>query len=173
MDLNEDQLLDIAFDAALSGVTSMPPRVWDEISGALLAGPSPKPLQNVAWKRSDGHTSPLTAFIDTTAEFGELLDSLTEGDWERRTRIDGIGVRDLVEHLVGMERYLLGQLGRRPLISADRREDHWPTWPIFRMLTLPGRGGARCSTSSPRAASSGRTRGSAITIWSVRWEGCS
>jgi uncharacterized protein (TIGR03083 family) len=35
-------------------------------------------------------------------------------------------VRDLVEHLVGMERYLLGQLGRRPRLVADRREDHWP-----------------------------------------------
>jgi uncharacterized protein (TIGR03083 family) len=126
MDLNEDQLLDIAFDAALSGVESMPPRVWDGISGALEAGQSRKPMQHAGWKQADGRTSPLSAFIDTAAEFGELLDSLTEGDWDRRTRIDGIGVRDMVEHLVGMERYLLGQLGRRSAFSADRREDHWP-----------------------------------------------
>ncbi len=126
MDLNEDQLLDIAFDAALSGVGDLPPRVWDAISAGQRAGHTRKPLQHAAWEQPDGRTSPLSAFIDTAAEFGGLLDSLTAHDWERRTRIDGIGVRDLAEHLVGMDRYLLGQLGRRPAFSADRREDHWP-----------------------------------------------
>ena len=35
-------------------------------------------------------------------------------------------MRDLVLHLVGVERYMLGQLGRRPSIAADRPDDHFP-----------------------------------------------
>jgi uncharacterized protein (TIGR03083 family) len=57
----------------------------------------------------------------------ELLDGLTDDEWERRTAVGGgVTVRELVLHLVGVERYLLGQLGRRGTVAAPRREDHFP-----------------------------------------------
>jgi uncharacterized protein (TIGR03083 family) len=40
--------------------------------------------------------------------------------------VEGASVHDLVVHLVGVERYVLGQLGRRPALDAPRRQDHWP-----------------------------------------------
>jgi uncharacterized protein (TIGR03083 family) len=65
--------------------------------------------------------------MTTAAELGQLLGNLTPEDWARRTQVaDGASVRDLVMHLVGVERYVLGQLGRRAPIDAPRAEDHFP-----------------------------------------------
>ena len=127
MDLNEDQLLEVAFDSAISRVGEMPPGVWGHIAKTATSGAGRRQAQHPGWSGSSAATlNPLSAFIDTAAEFGLLIDTLSEADWAQRTRVEGTVVRDLVEHLVGMERYLLGQLDRRPRLSADRREDHWP-----------------------------------------------
>ena len=68
----------------------------------------------------------LRSFITTASELGALLESLGPDEWARPTRIDGATVRQIGEHLVGVERYLLGCLGRRPSLEAPRRQDHWP-----------------------------------------------
>src|SRR5580704_8430613 len=113
MDLNDGLLLELAFDAASSDINDVPSSVWDEVvartgRGATGTGPS-----DPNWSKSGAvQVSPFSAFIDTASEFGALLGTLDEQDWSARTRVEGTVVRDLVEHLIGMERYLLGQLGQ-------------------------------------------------------------
>ena len=122
--LSYDQLLQIALDAAAVDdsalLTAVGQRLMSESLGA--AGPSRHP----GWADADGETlSALTAFVTTAAEVGDLLDSLSADDWTRTTPVEGATVRDIVEHLVGVERYVLGQLDRSPRVEAPRREDHW------------------------------------------------
>jgi uncharacterized protein (TIGR03083 family) len=123
MDLNTDELLDIAFDALLTNGADLPP----DLEGRVVAGAvgGAKRGRHPSWDEA-GRSDSLGAFITTAAELGDLIDSLTPDEWERRTRIEGAGVRQVVEHMVGVERYLLGCLHRRPLLAAPRREDHWP-----------------------------------------------
>ncbi len=78
------------------------------------------------WTDADGASlSALSAFITTAAELGDLLGTLAADDWTRSTPVEGVSVRAIVEHLVAVERYVLGQLDRRPPLDAPRREDHW------------------------------------------------
>jgi uncharacterized protein (TIGR03083 family) len=128
MDLNDDELLTMSTDAAEVAVEDGNRDAVAAV-GAVLAGSGHdrRLRRHDGWSRPEpSGISPLDAFIDTAAEFGELLDSLDHGEWAERTRVEGATVRGLVDHLVGMERYLLGQLGRGPSYRADRREDHWP-----------------------------------------------
>jgi uncharacterized protein (TIGR03083 family) len=128
MDLSNDELLTLSSDAAVTSTESPPEAaavvaaIVGQESGAGSAG------RHAGWSRpAVSGITPLDAFVDTAAEFGSLLDSLAPADWRRRTRVqDGADVRQLVEHLVGMERYVLGALGAGPAWAADRREDHWP-----------------------------------------------
>jgi uncharacterized protein (TIGR03083 family) len=127
MELNQEQLLEVGFDSASSAVDGMPAHLSDRVANLGEGGSTVKAPQHPGWSEPGAtRISALSAFVDTAAELGTLLDTLAGEDWRQRTRVDGVAVRDLVEHLVGMERYLLGQLGRRPRLVADRREDHWP-----------------------------------------------
>jgi uncharacterized protein (TIGR03083 family) len=97
------------------------PRVLERVRSSRTSARHP------GWDTgTEGPTDPLRAFIKTASELGLLLDSLAPGDWARASRIDGARVRDVVDHMVGVERYVLGCLGRRPRLDAPRREDHWP-----------------------------------------------
>ncbi|HXQ60615.1 MAG TPA: maleylpyruvate isomerase family mycothiol-dependent enzyme [Acidimicrobiales bacterium] len=130
--LNTDELLSIAFDAVTATATRTGPSegLEEQVLTRVLAGEKPRrhPGWNERdrfepkWRRADS----LDAFIKTAAELSTLFDSLSAGDWTRTTRIEGASVRQIVEHLVGVERYLLGCLDRRPRLDAPRREDHWP-----------------------------------------------
>jgi uncharacterized protein (TIGR03083 family) len=125
MDLSPHQLLRMAFDATAADGAAPPEGLEARVLAAALDGA--KPVRHPAWADADAATmSPLDAFGATAAELAELLDSLDPADWARPTRLDGVTVRGLVEHLVGVERYVLGQLGRRRRRDAPRREDHWP-----------------------------------------------
>jgi uncharacterized protein (TIGR03083 family) len=65
------------------------------------------------------------AFGRTAAELADLLATLSPDDWRQAGgRSPGSLVRDVVVHLIGVERYVLGQLGRRAPLLAPRREDH-------------------------------------------------
>ena len=124
MDLSTDQLLRIAFDAAAVDGASVPPELWERIESHTVDASNP--LRHPGWTDPQGPPlSALSAFITTGAELADLLETLADDDWTRRTPVEGVTVRDLVEHLVGVERYVLGQLGRRPRLEAPRREDHW------------------------------------------------
>ena len=124
MDLNTDQLLRIAFDAATVDDASVAQGLWERIQSAAVDAANP--LQHPGWTDPPGlRLSALSAFITTGAELADLLETLADDDWSRTTPVEGVTVRDLVEHLVGVERYVLGQLGRRPRLEAPRREDHW------------------------------------------------
>jgi uncharacterized protein (TIGR03083 family) len=87
-----------------------------------------RPLLHPGWDAGAG--DPLTAraaFGRTAAELGALLDTLTPEEWIRPTGIrGGITVADMVLHLIGVERYTLGQLGRGPSHDAPLRDDHYP-----------------------------------------------
>ena len=127
MDLTTDALLEIAFDAV--SATDRPRRSPPPADGVLAAaGAADRPRRHRDWdRRADGGLTSLTAFITTAAELGQLVDSLSASDWSEETVLDGSPtVRDLLVHMVGVERYLLGCLGRRPTLDAPRREDHWP-----------------------------------------------
>jgi len=129
MDVNQDGLLELALDSAAAGTPDLPAGLWQRIASATTRSQADAaaPARHPGWVRPEASgISPLGAFADTAAGFGLLLASLGPSDWDRRTRVQGARVRDLVEHLVGMERYLLGQFGRRDPLAAHRREDHWP-----------------------------------------------
>jgi len=124
MDLNSDQLLRMAFDAAVIDDAPVPTGLWDRVLAGSVG--IARPPQHTGWADPDiSQLSPLHAFITTAAELAELLETLAPEDWTRSTPVEGVTVRALVEHLVGVERYVLGQLGLRPHLEAPRREDHW------------------------------------------------
>jgi uncharacterized protein (TIGR03083 family) len=125
MDLTVDQLLRVAFDAVESDPGSLPAGLEARVLARSLDGP--KALRHPAWRSGgDAEVDSLGAYIRTAAELADLLDALDVDDWTRQTRVEEATVRDVVVHLLGVERYVLGQLGRRPRFDAPRREDHWP-----------------------------------------------
>jgi uncharacterized protein (TIGR03083 family) len=124
MDLSTDQLLAIAFDAVTTGGADPSAGPADGALAAILG--QGKPVRHAGWVGGGGAPDPLGAFITTAAELAHLLDTLSPADWDRATRIEGATVRHVVAHLIGVERYVLGCLGRRPRLDAPRRQDHWP-----------------------------------------------
>ncbi len=124
MDLTNDQLLGLSLDAAATGEAELPPTLVERVlSGARRA----RPGWTAAWEVGDPRgREAAQAFVTTAGELGELVDGLAVDDWDRRTRLEAVTVRDLVRHLVGVERYMLGQVGGGPAWEAPRREDHWP-----------------------------------------------
>lgn len=123
MELTEAQLLEVAFDASDQAVelpATLETGLLERIRRAEI-----RPRHR-SWAGRPAGYSPLDAAVDTASDLGGLLDSLGPPEWTAATRIEGATVRDLVLHLVGVERYLLGQLDRGPVLVAPRREDHWP-----------------------------------------------
>lgn len=126
MDLNHETLLQLAADAAEAGAEQGASRTWQALEDRVLSANRGAP-RHADWSQAEqAGISPLDAFIDTAADFGSLLDSLYAEQWQLRTRVEGTVIRNLVQHLVGMERYVLGQLGRGAMYAADQKEDHWP-----------------------------------------------
>jgi len=124
MDLTDRQLLDLALDAAESALDSVPSGLEASILDRSIT--TLRPPRHQGWDGDDGHRlSSLSAFIRTASELGDLLDTLTADELAAATRLPGAAVHDIVEHLVGVERYVLGQLGRRPRLDAPTREQHW------------------------------------------------
>ena len=125
MDLTIQELLRVTFDAADMGADDLPASLADRVAARALLGP--RPLRHPSWAGVDAGVplSSLDAYIQTAMELADSLDTLTGADWGQPTRVEGATVRDIVGHLVGVERYVLGQLGRRPPLNAPRREDHW------------------------------------------------
>ncbi len=133
MDVRPEPLFEMALDAAVPSPSGPPAGLWQRISAATsgaavdAAVATSAARRHPAWSRPEpSGTSPIEAFARTVAELGDLLGRLAPADWTRRTRVDDATVRDVAMHLVGVERYLLGQVGRRTQRPADRREDHWP-----------------------------------------------
>ena len=125
MDLTTDELLRVAFDAVTEDRAEISGALGTRVLAGAVAGD--KAPQHPGWADPEGdRPSSLRAFITTAAELAALLDTLAPEDWPRATRVQDVTVRKLVEHLVGAERYLLGQIGRRPGYDAPTREDHWP-----------------------------------------------
>jgi uncharacterized protein (TIGR03083 family) len=137
MDLNIDQLLDIGFDSAATLPNDVPAGLEGRVVARSLT--SERPLRHPGWvDTDDAPLSALSAYIRTASEVAELLDMLAPGDWAEPTRVDGVTVHDIVEHLVGVERYVLGQLGRGARFDAPRREDHWPVSRLAAAGAEPG-----------------------------------
>jgi uncharacterized protein (TIGR03083 family) len=125
MDLTTGDLLRVALDAIETSAIPLP----STLRGGVLtaARDSSKPSIAPGWADDPtGRITAQSAFLQTAAELAELLGSLDTADWRRPTRVQGRRVRDLVVHLTGIERYVLGQLGRTPPLHAPRREDHYP-----------------------------------------------
>jgi uncharacterized protein (TIGR03083 family) len=123
MDLTTDQLIEIAFDAVTSGPSELPEALEAHV---LAAGRrAPRLPRHAGWSTLPTLHA-LDAFVRTASEVGELLDALDDDEWSRPTRVDDASVRQIVNHMVGVERYVLGCLGRRPRLDAPRRQDHWP-----------------------------------------------
>jgi uncharacterized protein (TIGR03083 family) len=133
MELNESQLFELALDSATAGPTPTAPApssLREQISlraSEAAGGPSAGGHRHPGWSRPEpSGVGPLDALVRTASEFGALLQGLHPDDWALTTRLEGTTIREIVVHLVGMERYLLGQLGRGRSFPADRRDDHWP-----------------------------------------------
>lgn len=123
MDLTTRDLLELGLDTVESDdvPTGLRARVMEAASGRM------RPPLHPDWAASGGDgVAPHRAFIRTAAELATMLDSLSPADWSAPTTVGGTTVRELVAHLVGVERYVLGQLGRGPSFTAPRREDHFP-----------------------------------------------
>jgi uncharacterized protein (TIGR03083 family) len=141
MDLNTDELIDVALDAVMTSEAELPTGLRAGVLAA--AGASPRSRIDAGWiEPVSTHLTAQTAFLRTAAELADLLGGLGAGEWERPTRVPGRRVRDLVVHLVGVERYVLGQLGRTPALHAPRREDHYPV-SMAAASDLAGANGAR------------------------------
>jgi len=123
MDLTTDQLLRVAFDIAAAEPSDLPEGLEARVLARARAS---TPMRHPAWSDDGAPLGSLDAFIQTAVELADLLDHLGPTDWERTTRVDDVSVRGVIEHLVGVERYVLGQLGRRTPLDAPRRADHWP-----------------------------------------------
>ncbi|MEY2475719.1 MAG: hypothetical protein QOG87_1034 [Actinomycetota bacterium] len=114
MDLSQHELLEVGLDAVDVADSDLPDGMSDRILDAMST-------------RTAGTQWPSrSAFIRTAAELGQLLDTLTPDEWERQTAVAGSTVRDLVSHLVGVERYVHGQLGAGPRFDAPTRDHHYP-----------------------------------------------
>ena len=125
MDLTSEQLLELSFDSAELPAVEMPVDLERRVLAAAADGL--RPVRHASWSAVDGAAiSALDAFVKTASEFGTLLDTLEPDEWSRRTHLVDVTVRDLVAHLVGVERYVLGQYGRMPALDAPTRDDHWP-----------------------------------------------
>jgi uncharacterized protein (TIGR03083 family) len=128
-DLTTDDLLRIAFDAVTAKPADLPEGLKPRVLALGLGSGPPDQTQrrHPAWADlGRPAAASLSAFIKTAAELADLFDTLSADDWNRPTRIDGARVRDIVVHLVGVERYVLGCIDRREPLDAPRREDHWP-----------------------------------------------
>lgn len=119
MDLTADVLLDVGFDAVDDG-PSLPE---DLRARTLTTATTRREPRHPDWDTEPGRPA-LAAFLRTAAELGALLASLGPAEWDVETAVADSTVRELVAHLVGVERYALGQLGRRPALPAPGREDH-------------------------------------------------
>ena len=116
MDLTTSELVDAGLDALVGERADLPDGIGDRIRAAAVARRRAVPVDDA-----------VGAFTETAAQLLQLLDGLTPEEWERPTTVGGgVTVRELVLHLVGVERYVLGQLGRRPAFAAPGRDDHFP-----------------------------------------------
>jgi uncharacterized protein (TIGR03083 family) len=123
VDVTSDRLLDVGFDAVAAA--TMPPAGLE--GRVLAAAAGARPPRDAGWAATDGALTPLDAFVQTAAELAGLLGTLGPEGWARATRADGAPtVHGLTMHLVGVERYVLGQLGARPPLDAPARELHAP-----------------------------------------------
>lgn len=125
MDLNQIALAEIAFDTGSDGVVP-PPALRTRVLGAVDTTGRRSMHENWVDDSLPVTTNAFTAFMRTAAELAELLGDLAPEEWELVTTTPAGSVRDLAIHLVGVERYALGQLGRRPPLHAPTREDHFP-----------------------------------------------
>lgn len=125
MDLTSDELLLVALDSAELAGGPVPSGLEARLLDAARAA---RPPRGADWLAPGATTSAFAAFSRTASDLGDLLASLSPEEWDARTALDGgdVRARDLVRHLVGVERYVLGQLGRLDALAAPRREDHWP-----------------------------------------------
>jgi uncharacterized protein (TIGR03083 family) len=113
MDLSQHELLDVGLDAVEVDTIDVPGGMQRRLLDAV------GPTEVAPWPSR-------AAFMRTAAELGHLLDTLTPDDWPRPTAVARSSVRDLVAHLVGVERYVHGQLGAGPRLHAPTRDDHYP-----------------------------------------------
>jgi uncharacterized protein (TIGR03083 family) len=124
MDLTDRELIELGLDTVDADVFEVSDGLRARVLGA--AGRRIRSAMHPEWSTtSGGGLSPHTAFIKTAAELATLLDTLTRDEWSTMTEVEDASVAELVRHLVGVERYLLGQLGHGPEFSAPRREDHF------------------------------------------------
>jgi uncharacterized protein (TIGR03083 family) len=125
MDMNTSELVDLGLDALSADPADPPATVRARVLDAARA--TGRPARHEGWTAPDGGLTSHAAFVTTVAELSALLSTLSAGAWTQRTDVDdGASVRDLVLHLVGVERYMLGQLGRREPIDAPTVEQHFP-----------------------------------------------
>lgn len=134
MDLTPRELVEIGLDALeadpAAGGGPGPDGLGRLLAAARATG---RPTRHPAWAATArAGLTPLASFTRTGADFGDLLGELSAEEWATELPIPGGTPRDLVRHLVGIERYLLGQLGRAEPIDAPLREDHYP---VSRVLT--------------------------------------
>jgi uncharacterized protein (TIGR03083 family) len=139
MDLTPSQLLDLGFDAVESGTATLPAGLEARV---LAAATSLRAPLDGGWVAP----SPLEAFIQTASEVADIFGTLSASDWDRPTRAVGRQtVHDMAVHLVGVERYVLGQLGAGVPFDAPARADHTPVTrqAAFELLGEPGPAVAR------------------------------
>jgi uncharacterized protein (TIGR03083 family) len=134
-ELDDAALLELALDSAEASHTAhdgapddLPEALGNRITSRRARNAADgRPRRHPGWVQDEGTGfTPLDALARTAAELGEVLDTLDHREWTRPTAMAEVGVRQVAEHLVGVQRYLLGQLGRRDPLVAERRADHWP-----------------------------------------------
>src|SRR6476619_6274303 len=104
MDLTRTELVEVALDVLESNRAELPDGMDGRVVEAALS--RRRPAIHLGWAAPPSELSPHAAFITTAAELGRLLGNLSPADWAQLTQVDGgASVRDVVMHLVGVERY--------------------------------------------------------------------
>jgi uncharacterized protein (TIGR03083 family) len=122
MDLSHHDLLRVGFDATRDRRDDLPAGLGERL---VAQGLAVRPARHPGWEGRQPLGS-LDAFITTASEVAAVLDTVSPEQLTIPTRVENATIGEIVEHLVGVERYVLGQLGRAPSFGAPRREDHWP-----------------------------------------------
>jgi uncharacterized protein (TIGR03083 family) len=111
-------------------------RTIEALASATVAEPPvgllPEVLSAARQRRSAGpaHGSPPTAvtpseaFLTTAADLHNVLLGLDDADWERPTRTAYGTVRDVVAHLIGIERLALGWYGALAMPPPELAGNH-------------------------------------------------
>jgi hypothetical protein len=134
MELNQEQLLEVGFDSASSAVDGMPAHLSDRVANLGEGGSTVKAPQHPGWSEPGAtRISALSAFVDTAAELGTLLDTLAGEDWRCGTSSSTSWAWSATSSASSADDRASLRIDGRT--TGPRRGWRWRTWSTSRMVS--------------------------------------